>query len=181
MKNLSYVLGFITGLILVAVIGFVIGIIAKKKNQSPKIYDERQQLLRGKAYKQAFWVLVAYLGVGGIFNLLTGIEWADLATNTTIGIFLSLTVFIIACIKNDAYFQVNQNRKFFYWILTIGIAVNLFGGILLLTSEDVQLITNGMLNFHVLNFTIVIMLLIVLAALIAKSASEKKSLDGSES
>lgn len=180
MKNLSYVLGFITGLIIVAIIGFVVGIIAKKKNQSPKVYDERQQLLRGRAYKQAFWVLVAYLGLNGIFNLLTGIEWADLTTNTAIGIFLSLTVFIIACIKNDAYFQVNQNRNLFYWILGIGIAANLAGGIFMSTSEDEQFITNGALNVHILNFMIVIMLLAVLIALIAKSASEKRRLDRSE-
>ncbi len=180
MKNTAYILGFITGLMLVAAIIFVIRAIDKKNNRPAQKYDERQQLLRGRAYTSAFWVLVAYLCLNGFFNLTTGIEWADLMTNTFTGIFLALTVFVVACIKNDAYFAINQKPKLFFVILTIGIVINLAAGIMTLCDKDSQYFTNGVLNVHILNFWVVVMLFAVLIALFAKRLSVKRLRDRSD-
>ena len=180
MKNLAFILGFVAGLILVALIAFVIRALDKKNNRPAKKFDERQQLLRGRAYKSAFWVLVAYVVFNGFFTLATGIEWADLMTGTFTGILLSLTVFIVACIKNDSYFPINQRPKLFNVIFTLGLVVNLALGIINLYDSDEQFLTNGEFNFHVLSFMVAIMLLAVLISLFCKRLSDKKYCDRSK-
>ena len=173
-KNMPYVLGFATGLIIVGVVALVIGLILKKKNGLSK-YDERQELIRGRAFKYAYWTLAAYLCFNGLLQVGTGIVWADLMTSSFIGIFLSLTVFVVICIKNDAYFAFNQKPRVYLILFGIIIAVNLACGILNLTDNDVQFVTDGMLNFHILSFLIVIVFLVIFISLAIKTILTKKN------
>jgi len=173
MNSPNFVLGFFTGLIIVFIVALVIGLIIKKKN-GPAKYDERQELIRGRAFKAAFWVLIAYLCLNGLLQVGTGLEWADLMTSSFIGICLSLTVFVVICIMNDAYFAFNQKPKFYMILFGFLIALNLTVGIINLTENDVRFITDGKLNFHVLSFVVVVVFLAVFIALAVKTLLAKK-------
>lgn len=173
MNSPHFVLGFFTGLMIVFIIALVVSLIVKKKN-GPAKYDERQELLRGRAFKYAFWVLIAYLCLNGLLQVGTGLEWADLMTSSFIGICLSLTVFVVICIMNDAYFAFNQKPRLYLVMFGILIAVNLTAGILNLTDNDVRFVTEGKLNFHVLSFVVVVVFLAVFIALAIKTLMAKR-------
>jgi len=178
MNSPHFVLGFFTGLIIVLIVALVIALIVKKKN-GPAKYDERQELLRGRAFKYAFLVLIAYLCLNGLLQVGTGLEWADLMTSSFIGICLSVTVFVVICIMNDAYFAFNQKPKFYLVMFGVLIAVNLTIGIFNLTNEDVRFVTDGKLNFHVLSFIVVVIFLAVFIALAIKTLMAKRQADRS--
>ncbi len=173
MKSPEFSLGFLVGLVLVFVIALVVVAITKKKNGTAK-YDERQELIRGRAFKYAFWVLVSYLCLNGFIQLGTGIEWADLMTSSFIGICLSMTVFVVACIRNDAYFAVNQKPKFYLVMFALLVVLNLTIGILNMLDGDVQFITDGRLNYHAMSFIVVLMFLLAFIALAIKAAEKKR-------
>lgn len=174
MRSPEYALGFLVGLTLVFVVALVVTIIAKKNNVSAK-FDERQELIRGRAYKYAFWVLISYLFINGILQVSTGIEWADMMTFCFIGIGLSIIVFIVICIKNDAYFAINEKPKHFLLLFAILVVPNLAIGIMNVLDKEVQFITDGRLNYHAMSFIVAIVFLIAFIALSIKAAKRKRS------
>lgn len=173
MNSPNFVLGFLTGLMIVVILALVVSVIVKK-NISPAKYDERQELVRGRAFKYAFWVLASYLCLNGLLQVGTGIEWADLMTSSFIGICLSMTVFVIACIMNDAYFAFNQKPKLYLILFGVLIAVNLTIGIINLTDRDLAFVTDGKINFHVLSFVIVVVFLAIFITLAIKTLMTKR-------
>lgn len=120
-------------------------------------YDERQKLAQGKAYKCAFYTLLGYLFIGGLFDMLTGVRWCDLYTFIFIGVFCALTVFIVICIRMDAYVSFRENPKRTVWILLAIGAVNLICGVINILTPG-ALISNGMLTYRVVNLLLGLLL-----------------------
>lgn len=170
MHSTEFILGFATSIILIAVGAMIV----TKKFKEQSKFDERQQLLRSRAYRAAFWVLVAYMCANGIFNLLTGIAWADMMTSSFIGICIAITVFVINCIRHDAYFPINQKPKL-YIVLFGGLALmNLSLGLLNVLDNNTQFITDDMLNFRAISFIVAALLIILLVALFVQRLKAKK-------
>ncbi len=174
MNSMAYAWGFITGLAIVTIIALVVALIAKKKFKQTTKFDERQKLLRSQAYQVAFWVLIGYLCANGLFSLATGMEWADLMTNSFIGICIAMTVFVVICIKNDAYFAINQRPWAYMALFSVLIIVNLAMGLFNVIDEDTSFFTDGMLNYHAMSFVVALMLFVGLIALIARRIHEKR-------
>ena len=169
MNNMIYI--FIG--LFVAIFGISL-IIARKTGTAR--YDERQQLLRGKAYKAAFFVLVAYLCLNVVFYMAVDTEWADLTINLFIGVCLSITVFAVMCILGDAYFPINKAPKKQIVLFGFICLLQLAAAILNLIDTDVLFITDGRVNYHIVHFVLAAMFLTILAALIIKRA--KSGQDG---
>lgn len=100
-----YVAGVLVGIGSAAVVIAVMAAVRKKQGQPKAEYDERQLAARGIAYRWAYMTL--------IFSLLanTGVEtiwgpWAKPGVAVWMMIFLSIGVFIVACVRKDAYFAV---------------------------------------------------------------------------
>ena len=161
MHSTEYILGFATGVVLLA----VSALIAAKKFKQQSKFDERQQLLRSRAYQAAFWVLTAYMCINGIFNMMTGIAWADMMTSSFIGICIAITVFVVICIRKDAYFAINQKPRLYFVLFGGLIVMNLALGMLNVLDEDTSFFTDGMLNYHVMSFVVVALLATALIAL----------------
>lgn len=105
-----YVAGVLVGIGSAAVVIAVMAAVRKKQGQPKAEYDERQLAARGIAYRWAYMTL--------IFSLLadTGVEaiwgpWAKPGVSAWMLIFLSIGVFIVACVRKDAYFAVAQDPK----------------------------------------------------------------------
>lgn len=69
----------------------------------------------GVAYRWAFLTLMLSLAVN------TGVEaiwgpWAKPGVSAWMLIFLSIGVFIVACVRKDAYFAVAQNPRTYLWL-----------------------------------------------------------------
>ena len=110
-----YVAGILVGIGSAAVVIAVMAAVRKKQGQPKAEYDERQLAARGIAYRWAYMTL--------IFSLLadTGMEaiwgpWAQPGVAVWMLIFLSIGVFIVACVRKDAYFAVAQNPRTYLWL-----------------------------------------------------------------
>ena len=98
-----YILGFLAGLAAVALVRLLAG----KRYKREHTYDERQMAARGVAYRLAYGTLVGYLMLDALAQNLWG-PWTETGVDLFLGIFLSVLVFILACIRHDAYFTLHQ-------------------------------------------------------------------------
>lgn len=162
-KNLAYSLGVISGILVVALICIVVALIAKRRGRCANAqFDERQVAARGKAYRCAFFTLLLYLLAWGLFELATGMRLWDTYTGCFIGVFLSVTVFAVVAILNDAYFAVNEKPATYLGISALVTVLNLGTGIWNLIDGDEPVIENGVLTYHSVNFLVGGMFLIIL-------------------
>lgn len=175
MKSLAYTLGFICGILAVAVIGVIIGIIAKKANggKEPAKYDERQEAIRGIVFKKAFYTLVIYNIAYGVFDMATGIVWCDRFTGVFIGICLALTVFAVCSIMSGAYFRIDEKPT--VWVSVIAVVSLINAIISIIRIVNGEFIIDGMLSYNSVNLIVALMFLAALIAMAVKRARDKRS------
>lgn len=110
-----YVAGVLVGIGSAAVVIAVMAAVRKKQGRPKPEYDERQMAARGVAYRWAFLTLMLSLAVN------TGVEaiwgpWAKPGVSAWMLIFLSIGVFIVVCVRRDAYFAMAQDPKASLWL-----------------------------------------------------------------
>ncbi len=116
--------GLLLGLILAA----VILTLARKTDAKATSYDERQIAVQGKSYKCGYFTMLAYTGLIMAFSsYLSGI--AETGVLLLIGIILGTAVTVTGLILQDAYFRLDENRRFYGIFFTMITAVNLAIGI----------------------------------------------------
>ena len=162
-----YLLGMAFG-ILIAVGIFVVIALANKKRGVEKKYDERQEFVRGKAYKLGFITLLIYCVAAGMIDLYLGVGWCDVYTAMMLGFYGSVTVFVVKCILTDAYFAVGQRPA--GWLVLTGIiaAINLaiFAADL---NDGKRIVENGALTHNTINLVCGAAFLIIFAAMLVKT------------
>ncbi|MBQ5568411.1 MAG: hypothetical protein IIT41_04120 [Oscillospiraceae bacterium] len=92
-----YLMGIWVGII----IGLAIYLITRKTTED---YDERQLVIRGKAYKVGF---LSTLGAGAVYGFISTVLKRPLAEDGIAVFFILLFgvgVFVVYCIMNDAFF-----------------------------------------------------------------------------
>ena len=105
MKNISYVLGFAIGLIIVLAIALIIRKTAKKKGWSDD-FDERQQIARGKAFQTGFFAMLGSLGISICITVAMGnVKYTPLYVCSVllIVLFIGILSCTIQLIWTDAY------------------------------------------------------------------------------
>jgi hypothetical protein len=133
---------------------------------------------RGRAYRAAFWTLVAYLTLSGMFSAATGLEWADNLTGSFIGICLAVTVTVVVNVAGDAYFGFNQKPVTYLVLFAVMILANAAFGIWNL-REGVAFVTAGRLNYHSMSFVVVATFLALFITLAVRALVRRKQ-DGAE-
>jgi hypothetical protein len=169
--NYSYLLGLSVGLVAVIVIYAVIAMIQKKRGVEAK-YDERQEYVRGKAYRHGFLTLLIYCVAVGLVDLYNGPGWCDVYTAMMLGMFTAVTVFAVECILTDAYFVVGQ-RPAGWLILTGAIAALNLTMFALDLNEGKRLVENGALTHNIINLACGLAFLVIFAAMLFKTLKEK--------
>lgn len=175
-QSIAYLLGFITGIGIVFVICFILIIIlikSTKKDGSIKCkYDERQDLVRGRGFKYAFFTLLIYNLVIPMCGICE-IEFpADSYALFMIGAIIGLLVYVIYAIWNEAYFSLNENpKKVMIAFAFIGL-VNLGFGIMRMVEG--KFLTNGKLTFDSINFLLGIVFVLIFITLAAKQIVNKR-------
>lgn len=146
--NKWMIAGIITGLVVGLVAIVIVAVISKIKNKEIKCkYDERQELVRGKGFKYAFFTLLVYDVIYGLVCEL-GISMSiDAFTGNVIGILIGTMVYAVYTIMNDGYFAINRNpKKVVSSLLVIGLA-NLTIGLTQYSGHvDVEGYTPGLIN-----------------------------------
>ncbi len=171
----SYRWGFIVG----ALVGLVLCIVLIKallgwKGACRREYDERQQLAIGKGYKYGYYAMLIYIAVYALFDLMTGIHWCEVYTGLFIGVLLSVGIFGVVCIRNDAYLPLKQSPcRYITMFLVLG-ALNLGIGALHYVDEG-TFVENGMLNNSIVNPLVGLLLVVLAVALWVKTLHEKNA------
>ena len=97
----SYLAGFLVGLLCVFTVGTVLCLVRRKRGTERAKYDERQLTARGIAYRLAYFTLMlALLADVSATALLR--PWAERGVDVFLCVFLSIGVFVVACVHWDA-------------------------------------------------------------------------------
>lgn len=170
-----WILGFTVGIALVAVISAIAAKKQKKAGKPTADYDERQVAARGKCYQTAFFTLfVANVIMALLAVIFDGYAILEGPIPYLILFFLGATVFILAAIKNDAYFRPGESSKGLTFLFgALGI-LNLIGGIRHIVDGSI-LDEAGRLDTGCMNLTAGLFLVITAAAILIKKAADKKA------
>ena len=171
--SMEYRFGMVLGMAVALALAVVIGLIIRKRRGGKHEYDERQKAAQGKAYKQAYYTLLIYLVLYGLFDLYTGIRWCDLYTGAFIGVCLSVLVFALVCIREDAYISFREKSRSVYLILGLIAAANLVSPLLGIGTPG-YLVEDGMLTVRSVNLFIGVMMIIILRAMGVQTLVEKR-------
>ena len=171
-------LGFIVGLCLVAAVVLIITIVSiVKDGKAAKQYDERQTIVRGKAYQVMAITGAIYMVAAALIDLL-GTKWAVTALQMLIGLLICVGAFITVCVIKDAYFALSEmsprkkirNLASFF---LIGVC-NLLSFIVNILDGETMIDENG-LQMDSINLIIAVLFLYLSAVLIVKMIADKKT------
>ena len=121
---------FYIGVLVGVAVGVLLVAKFRKKmlgNEKAK-YDERQLAEQGKASKYAYYMLMVYMFVFAFLESYDVIPFADPLIVAFAGIAISIMIYACICIKNEAYFPVNQSaKKWLHFLDAIGILNSMYG------------------------------------------------------
>ena len=146
MNSISYILGFLCGLVLVVLVALLLRYVFKKKNGVLcGEYDERQKAIQGRGYKYAYFSMLISVVAGALFDVWTGVKWIELFPFAVLCLWLSLCVFVTYCIAKDAYVSFQAKRKVLILIFALSALVNLGIALMEIICGN-GIITDGCLN-----------------------------------
>ncbi len=148
-KTVGILVGLMLGMILCGVIIILTRKGEKGNGFAEARYDERQQIARGKAYQIGFCTAIFYFVAVTISDIMELQIPAKDCVVMFIGIILSLFAWIVYCVKEDAYYALNEKRKTIYVVVLVGGVVNLLIGAINVSNG--LAVTDGVLNFGSMN------------------------------
>ena len=170
-ESISYYIGLGVGILAVAITMMVIRTMQKRRGVQPGDYDERQQLQRGAAAQRAYLALLLLLCVNGIVSGVLGVHWAKPGVDCFLCMFASVAVFVVECIRRDAYFTAKQ---------TPGSGIRIFAVVTLLqvpatvmNALDGAFVENGQLTVAAISPACMVVFAVALVAILIKRRSDK--------
>ncbi len=165
----SVAIGILVGLVLAV-------ILLKAANQNHKMkteYDERQKIIRGKAYQIAWYVMVIY----EVLMMVLHIGEISLPVSEYVlhfgGVLVSAIVLAVYCIWKDVYWGLNSNRRRYSIIF---LATGLLNAIpVYFSAKEGTLFANGETGPQLVNLMVLIMLVVLGITLIAKDAADRNA------
>lgn len=164
-----YYLGILAGII----VGIIVVAISKRiKNGGKKCeYDERQTAARGKAFKYGFFSLIAYLVLYGIIQDMTGVYWGKGMVGVSLGICISIAVFAVISIWNDAYFSLWENPRQYVITFSAAFAINIMAAVPIFLHGKKDM------DYAYINLFLAVTLFIVLVTIVLKFQKDKREGD----
>lgn len=117
--TLSYITGFIVGILVVALFFFIV----RKKLRGVTKYDERQKAIQGVAYKVGFFAMFAYFLINGFICMKIG-NWLPVFEMNFIGVCFGTMCFAGYAIFKDAYISINAKPFRYLLFIAIVSAIN---------------------------------------------------------
>jgi len=165
----AYIFDLIAGMALIAGIAVMFYFVGRKSRREKK-YDERQSLARLKAYRAAFWTFVVLLAINAFVESTgDGYRWGDAIIEPFLFICAAITVFVVICIFEDAYFALNEKRSFYLWMFGIIAFANSFIFLGNIGNYNCAYIENGRVTFRAMNPVVLVMFAILFASLAIKA------------
>lgn len=152
-------IGIVSGIMLGLVICFIVFKYSNNNHKAKTEYDERQQEIRGRGYRVAFYtamILEAILLVLDYGNLSLP---ADPYLAHAAVIFISCTVLGCYAIWNGAYWGLNNDRKRYFIVLGVTVVLNALP--VIMTATHGGLLENGKLSSVFINLLALVMLAVL--------------------
>ncbi|MEE1280998.1 MAG: hypothetical protein UHK60_01920 [Acutalibacteraceae bacterium] len=159
-------------IILIFLIAFVLIIskVAKNKNCN---FDERQEIIRGRAFKYAYFAYLIYgAGYGAVSSLLEK-DFMTTPTALLVGMYISLIIFAVYNIWNEAFFAFNQKPVSYILIFSITTISSGLSGID--SIIDGSIIENGSLTLDCIGVISSIAFATILITMLIKIIVNKKA------
>lgn len=156
-----YALGLCVGLVVAIALFMILRLVQKRKNEDKEgvHYDERQMAVRGIAWRNGMFTLMAYNAVFAILDL-SGIVWCETYVGLFLGILIAAAVFVFTAIHKDAYLAINNNMKSWTAMSVLIIAANLLSGVVGISHRG--LLTDGKLSASSLSLMIAVLWALIL-------------------
>ncbi len=173
--NYGMKFGIFTGCVFGIYLVFILCIATTKGKSGKYIFDERQEVMRGRGFKYGFFTLLTW---NVLVMMLTAMEIPLPVTSEfsiVLGIMIAVIVFAAYCIWNDSYFALNEHINAIIISFSSLTLLNLLIGIRNLFTG--VMFTDGKLGFRSLNLFCAIMLLALLIFILIKININKKDAD----
>lgn len=157
--SIYFYIGMLVGIAVAALL--VIKFRKKMLGNEKAQYDERQLAEQGKAAKLAYYVLMIYIFVYAALQNLEIVTFVDPMIGAFAGIAISILIYACICIKNEAYFPINQSaKKWLHFLDAIGI-LNLVIFVLNVYGNGGMLEEDGSLTTSFINLLCAVLLLVL--------------------
>lgn len=171
--NITAFSGIVFGIITGLVICVILFRYANKDKKIKTSYDERQEAIRNRGYKYAFYTVLAYETVLLCFGMARGhLPIPSYALNF-LGIILGCTVLGVYCVLKDAFWGMNNDHRRYFIIFAVTGVLNLIP--VLGSYITGTLISDGEFTAPIINLMVMIMLLALMIALAVKKVMLKES------
>ncbi|MBQ6509226.1 MAG: hypothetical protein IJI07_07120 [Flexilinea sp.] len=157
--NIYKSIGIASGIVFGLIICFIVFKFANKDHKAKTAYDERQQVIRGRGYRVAFYtamileVIFLVLDYGNI-----SLPVDPYLVHASV-IFISCTVLGCHAIWNGAYWGLNNDRRRYYIVLAATVVLNAFP--VIMTATHGELMENGKLSPVFINLLSLLMLAVL--------------------
>ena len=170
--SFAYIAGVVVGILVVAVAMYFFGRHAHTDGARKPKFDERQELIRGRGYKYAFFCLLAYLVVYGAAGYLV----MEPVAGAFLGIMVGVAVYAGYTIWNDAYFAMNEKRRMYIGLFAVITVINAVAGISNCVQgrviQDGRLSGGGSVNLMCAVLFLVIMVMLLVKEIAARREEE---------
>ncbi|MBO4506428.1 MAG: hypothetical protein J5728_08395 [Lachnospiraceae bacterium] len=168
MEVISIACGAVLGFLLV----LLIVTISRNENAAAKKYDERQIAEQGKAYKYGFFTMFAFLFITMILGDVLA-QYAEMGLVIFIDVMIASCVMVTYSIMHDAYFRMDESRRFFIIFFAFMAVFNIGIGIVHIIRDEI--FENGVLDMTSnMNLICGIFILYVMIVLLIKKLRDRE-------
>lgn len=173
--SMEYLLGILCGAAAGVIFVMLILKWTKKDGSSKCKFDERQQLVRGRGFKYAFFALVICNAVYAAADAAMEEKMIDASVGICAGVVISAVVYACYCIWNEGYFALNESPK---RVLIAFVLIALLNfGVFARSAMKNGIFEDGVLSVSCMNLLCGVMFLVVFATMLLKWIQNKREAD----
>ena len=168
----EYALGVMFGILIAVLIVTIISLVKRRKTSGCDEFDERQQLIRGKAYQHAFIVTLCVAALyGGLVAITERAYMAD-GVAALLVTFIGIGEFGAESILRDAFYTARNRPKTYILLYLACILSQIAGAVGHIRNND--LVQDGVLTMNVLPLACIVLFSVILICLVVKAAQKPK-------
>lgn len=165
-----FTLGIFSGVV-AALIGLLI-LRKFTKDSHSREYDERQQLLQGKANKAGFWTLITLCALYALVSE-AGLEFCSVGMAMFFVICISIITYAVIAIHYDAYIGFRANTRKQYVAFGVLFAVMVLDSVMMVRHNG--LFEDGMMSVAWLPMCATLMYIILFSAMFIHNRKTKRA------
>lgn len=150
-------------IIIVVIAAFVVFL---KKKFGVNEYDERQEQIRGTAYKLAFFAVLIASAAYSIFIRFYERPLMQDGVSTMLAALFGVMVFAVVCIWKDAFFSIKNSPTSYILLITAVVILEGYTGFMKI--KDGQIFEDGLLTFNVCYPAMTVVFLVILVTILLK-------------